>query len=157
MLSNESTCVYTINPEQLAVKVRARPFSLLSYGLQGRANAWSISCPGSMPLYPSSNSSFNWTLQLAQFIDRTPQLKTHCDEAWVVFSDTGATVSLSRTLDNWNFELGISCLQIDWKLSSLAQVCDSRFPQGSHFRSKVSLHPREKIPAHRWEDGIENG
>ena len=68
------------------------------------------------------------TPRLAQFINRTPHLKAH-DEARVVFSDSGATVSLPRALDDRGLELGISCQQRDWQLSSLAQVCGSCFHQ----------------------------
>jgi hypothetical protein len=95
------------------------------------------------------------TPQLAQFIDRTPQLKAH-DEAWVVFSDSGATVSLPRTIGDRGLELGISCQQIDWQLSSLAQVCGSCFPRAL-ISTVEHLHILEKrfSPRH-WEDDIEN-
>jgi len=79
-------------------------------------------------------------------------LKTH-DEAQVVLSDAGATVSLPRTFDHdRGLELGISCQQIDWQLSSLAQVCGPCFPQAVEH---LYILERQFSP-HRWEDDIEN-
>jgi hypothetical protein len=95
------------------------------------------------------------TPQLAQFIDRTPQLKMY-DEARVVFSDSGASVSLPRTLDDRGVEFGISCRQIDWQLSSLAQICDSCIPQAL-ISAVEHLHIVERrISPHHREDDIEN-
>ena len=95
------------------------------------------------------------TPQLAQFIERTPQLKAH-DEARVVFSDSGATISLPRTIGDRGLELGISCQQIDWQLSSLAQVCGSCFPRAL-ISAVEHLHILEKqfSPRH-WEKDIES-
>ena len=94
------------------------------------------------------------TPQLTQFIERTPQLKTH-DEARMIFSDSGASVSLPRT-DDRGLELGISCRQIDWQLSSLAQVCGSCFPQALISAVEhLYILERQCSPHHR-EDDIEN-
>jgi hypothetical protein len=95
------------------------------------------------------------TPQLAQFIDRTPQLKTH-GEARMVFSDLGASVSLPRTLDDRGLELGISCQQMDWQLSSLAQVCGSCVPQALISAVEhLYILERRFSPPHT-EDDIEN-
>jgi hypothetical protein len=95
------------------------------------------------------------TPQLAQFIDRTPQLKTH-GEARMVFSDLGASVSLPRTLDDRGLELGISCRQMDWQLSSLAQVCGSCVPQALISAVEhLYILERRFSPPHT-EDDIEN-
>jgi hypothetical protein len=95
------------------------------------------------------------TPQLAQFIDRTPQLKTH-DEARMVFSDSGASVSLPRTFDDRGLELGISCRQIDWQLSSLAQVCGSCFPQALISAVEHLYILERRLAPHHMEDDIEN-
>ena len=96
------------------------------------------------------------TPQLAQFIDRTPQLKTTHDEARLAFSDSGATISLPQTFDDRGLELGISCRQVDWQLSSLAQVCVSCFPQAL-ISAVEHLHILGRLfsPQHR-EDDIES-
>jgi hypothetical protein len=67
------------------------------------------------------------TPQLTQFISRTPKFKAH-DEARVFFDDRHVRVTLPQTFDE-SLELTISCSQLDWQLSSLAQVCSSSFPQ----------------------------
>lgn len=94
------------------------------------------------------------TPQLAQFIDCIPQLKKP-DEAQMVFSDSGVSVSVPRTFGDRDLELGISCRQIDWQLSSLEQVCRSCFPQA--LKSSVEhLYILEKGSSqHHWQDDIE--
>ena len=66
------------------------------------------------------------TPQLTQFFNRTPKLQTH-DKAQVFFADWGGSVALSQTSDG-RLNLGVSCKQSDWQLSSLAQLCSSSFP-----------------------------
>ena len=63
------------------------------------------------------------TPQLAQFIDRTPNLEKH--EATVLFEDDFGSVELSPG----KLRIKISCREPDWQLSSIEQVCNS------------SLHP----------------
>jgi hypothetical protein len=95
------------------------------------------------------------TPQLAQFIDRTPMLNAR-DEAQVVFSDSGATVSLPQTIGDRRLELGISCQRIDWQLSSLAQVCESCFPRAL-ISAVEHLHILEKrFSPHHWQDDVES-
>ena len=94
------------------------------------------------------------TPQLTQFIGRTPQLRTH-NEAWVVFSDSGASISLPPRFDG-QVELGISCQKIDWQLSSLVQVCGSCFPQAL-ISAVEHLHILEKrFSPHHWDADIES-
>jgi hypothetical protein len=67
------------------------------------------------------------TPQLSQFINRTPNFRTR-DKAQLFFSDREASVTLLQTFER-RLELGISCRQSDWQLSSLAQICSWSLPQ----------------------------
>jgi hypothetical protein len=64
------------------------------------------------------------TPQLAQFLARTPNIQPSV-EARISFYVSCVDVASSHR----NFMLTISCRQLDWQLSSLAQVCSSCFPQ----------------------------
>jgi len=93
------------------------------------------------------------TPQLAQFLSRTPKLKAY-DEAHVIFSGSLVTITLPRR-DN-ELKLVISCIQSEWQLSSLAQVCTSSFPQALismlehlHILEDVSWRPL-------WQDDLES-
>jgi hypothetical protein len=71
------------------------------------------------------------TPQLTQFITRTPNLKAY-NRARMCFDNGIARVTLTQASSQSLFEgvkLGISCGQSDWQLLSLAQVCNSSFPQ----------------------------
>ena len=59
------------------------------------------------------------TPRLAQFINRTPNLRKH--NATVQFDDDFARVRLSLS----SLEILISCREPDWQLSSIEQVCNS--------------------------------
>jgi hypothetical protein len=63
------------------------------------------------------------TPRLADFISRTPKLKTHI-EARVFFCGQYVEVKIDRAL-----RLKLSCEQSDRQFSSLAQVCRSSFPR----------------------------
>ena len=92
------------------------------------------------------------TPQLTQFIDRTPNFKAH-DKAQVFFSSWGVSVTLPQTLDG-RLNVGISCKQPDWQLSSLAQFCSSSFP---HALIPVVEHLyilEERFPRLLWQDDI---
>ena len=67
------------------------------------------------------------TPQLAMFISRTPKFQTHDKLEARVHFPSFANVSFS-TLDG-RLSLAISCRELDWQLSSIAQVCQSSFPQ----------------------------
>jgi hypothetical protein len=63
-----------------------------------------------------------------QFINRTPTLKVF-ENADVVFEDRAAKVKFSsQTSDNRSLEVGISCREWDWQVSSLEQVCTTCLP-----------------------------
>ena len=66
------------------------------------------------------------TPRLTQFITRLPKLMTH-DKARVILSNKDVSVALAQKEDR-RLELGISCRQSDWQLSSLEQICSSSFP-----------------------------
>ena len=88
------------------------------------------------------------TPRLAQFIKRTPRLEKR--DAHVQFSDYSARVTLA--LGTFNIE--ISCIEPDWQLSSIEQVCNSSF----HHLSMVEdlyIHHHYSKPV--WKDeAIEN-
>ena len=65
------------------------------------------------------------TVQLAQFITRTPNFKAH-DTARMVFFDLDAVVSFSQASEGV-LELGISWEQTDLLFSSLVRLCSSTF------------------------------
>jgi hypothetical protein len=93
------------------------------------------------------------TPQLAQFISRTPKLKTH-DEARVFFSASAVSVTLSQTV-NEALELTISCSQPDWQLSSLEQLCGSSLSQ-SLMPTVEQLYIRSGLPRRRLQDDMES-
>ena len=69
------------------------------------------------------------TPQLTQFISRIPTLKAHDQaQARLVFYERHICVTFPLTPCGV-FALGMSCKQLDWQLSSMAQICISSFPQ----------------------------
>ena len=95
------------------------------------------------------------TPRLAQFINRTPKLGKR--EAIVQFTDSWSRIQLGLPqlpLPPGTFQIGISCREPDWQLSSIEQVCNS------------SLHPLstvEDLYIEHWylklvwkDDAIEN-
>ena len=93
------------------------------------------------------------TPELAQFIYRTPNFKTH-HEAHVEFSGSSVRVKFPQSY-NGVLELAISCNQSDWQLSSLAQVCSSSFPRALIFAVKqLDIHEAPS-PRMRWQNDIE--
>jgi hypothetical protein len=96
------------------------------------------------------------TPELTQFINRTSSCKAH-REARVVFSDSGVRVTIPQAYDGV-LELAISCSQPDWQLSSLAQVCNSSFPQTLIRAVKyLEIHQVGPLSSPRlcWQDDIE--
>jgi hypothetical protein len=61
--------------------------------------------------------------ELTEFISRTPKFKTH-DEVHVTFSYWYISATLPQTFGG-KLELGVACELSAWKLSSLAQICNS--------------------------------
>ena len=92
------------------------------------------------------------TPQLNQFISRTPNIKAR-DEAGLNFTrwDVHVRFPLAQTFGF--LQLGISCSQRDWRLSSLAQLCSSSFPQG--FPVVERLFVQGKFTRPHWQDDIE--
>jgi hypothetical protein len=91
--------------------------------------------------------------RLTQFINRTPKFKTY-GEARVVFSNRDITVTLPQTFDG-ELELGISCKQSDWQLSSVAQVC-RLFSSRALIPTVERLYVQSKSWSLHWQDNIEN-
>ena len=95
------------------------------------------------------------TPQLAQFISRTPRLKAP-HEAHVVFDNPTVLVELlSRTsaFGYGDLNVKISCRELDWQLSSLAQVCTSSLPPLSTAESLYIEHPHSQLD---WKNNVEN-
>jgi hypothetical protein len=90
------------------------------------------------------------TLQLTQFISRTPKLKAY-DESRIHFSDWNVSVTLTQTSDGSDRRLHVQILRErspEDQLSPLVQVCSSSFP---HLISGVNhLHI---IEAKSWGGG----
>jgi len=95
-------------------------------------------------------------LLLQYVIDRTETFKSP-HRADAVFHSSRVEVRLfeiKETVDHKVLELGISCKQLDWQLSSLAQVCTSSFPL---FRTLEHLCIYDGPSAQsQWEDDMEN-
>ena len=94
------------------------------------------------------------TPQLTQFITRTPHFRPQ-DEARVTFFNSAVVFTLPEISDG-ELELGISCRQSDWQLSSLAQVCNLSFPLAlmsslEHLYTCEGQHSQL-----RWQDDVEN-
>ena len=88
------------------------------------------------------------TPQLTQFISRTPKFKA-CDHALVHFRNWSVRLS---TIDE-ALGLQILCLQSEWQLSSLAQVCGSIFiPAIEHLDIR-----EDQVYSPSWQDDIETG
>ena len=90
--------------------------------------------------------------QLIQFISRTPTLEA-VENAHVVFGHHRAIFnSSSRTS---GCEVGISCRELDWQVSSLQQLCASHLPPLSTLEDLYiyeSLYEQQPD----WQDNIEN-
>ena len=98
--------------------------------------------------------------RLAQFINRTPSLMA-LDEADVQFDDFSARVRLrSRTsestfdADDLSIDIGVICIETDWQLSSIEQVCNSSLPPCSTVEVLYIDHDYRRLV---WKnDAIEN-
>ncbi len=93
------------------------------------------------------------TPQLTQFISRTPNLKTH-GEACVVFFQDYVGVILPQAFPR-QLELGVTCRQSDWQLSSLAQICSSALPQAL-IPTMEHLYIRDNFLPPHWQDDTED-
>ena len=97
------------------------------------------------------------TPQLAQFISRTPNFKTH-DTAYVIFSSQGVRIVILSTFGNHKDEklyLAIGRGQSDWQLSSLAQVFSSLFHQILIPTVEYLYIQGERYTSLSWQEDIE--
>jgi hypothetical protein len=96
------------------------------------------------------------TPQLTQFIGRTPKFGTH-DHAHAIFSDRNVLAAPQTAEGVLN--LGVSCNQSDWQLSSLAQAFSSFFPQALNLTVEhlYIFESASTTPVLRWQDDIESG
>ena len=87
--------------------------------------------------------------QFIQFISRTPTLKP-VENAHVIFGHGKAIINSS-----YCYEVGISCRELDWQVSSLEQLCASHFPPLSTLED---LYIYERLYGEQpdWQDNIEN-
>ena len=87
--------------------------------------------------------------QFIQFISRTPTLKA-VENAHVVFGHRKAIINAS-----YRCEVGISCRELDWQVSSLEKLCASHSPPLSTLEDLYiyeCLHGEQPD----WQDNIEN-
>jgi hypothetical protein len=96
------------------------------------------------------------TPQLASFICRARKLGTH-NEARVVFSDWDVSVTLPTFDGALELELGISCRESDWQLSSLTQICWSSIPPDLLAAVEYLYILEDGFPQLHWQDDIDNG
>jgi hypothetical protein len=96
------------------------------------------------------------TPQLVQFFARTPNIQPGV-EARIDFFNRKVEITSPSTYPG-KIELGVSCSQSDWQLSSLAQVCSSPLPEA--FIPKVErlyIYDYEnEYDRLRWQDDIED-
>ena len=94
------------------------------------------------------------TPQLVQFISCIPKFETNDGDLRVVFSCIGCWVTFPQTSDG-ELKLGFECRQADWQLSSLAQICNSSFPQALiHTVEHLCIY-ESSIFRPEWQDDIE--
>ena len=68
--------------------------------------------------------------RLAQFINRTPNLRAH-DKATVLFDDSAASITLRHQTsksESGHLLIVILCSEPDWQLSSIEQICSTLPP-----------------------------
>ena len=96
------------------------------------------------------------TPQFLQFLSRAERLNT-INQATVVFLNNMVAIKLSQkteTVDHTALSVVIACTQLDWQLSSLAQICVSSLPRLSTLERLVIHEGRRRPPA--WQDDMEN-
>jgi hypothetical protein len=93
--------------------------------------------------------------QFIQFIRRTPTLETF-DKAQVVFEygDAGVHLSSSQTSSCGNLNVKILCMELDWQVSSMEQVCTSCLPPIPALEDLYIYENPYWPPV--WQDNIEN-
>ena len=93
--------------------------------------------------------------QFTQFISRSPSLKTF-EKALVVFQHGAASVVLSSSQTSRYREsyVRIPCMELDWQVSSMEQVCTSCLPPLSMLEDLYIYEYPSSQPV--WKDNIEN-
>ena len=96
------------------------------------------------------------TPEFIQFICRTPMLKP-LEKARVTFEKDAAAVKLSSQTSGKDEELEvrIPCMELDWQVSSMEQVCTSCLPPLPTLES-LYIHENPRWQQHHWQDNIEN-
>ena len=117
-----------------------------------------ITCINTPRLHYLSITLFNQivfeTPQFIQFISRSPIWEAF-EKAVVVFSKTDARVRLSSQTSGYGtLNMAISCIELDWQVSSMEQVCTSCLPPLSTLED---LYIYEGPYSQQvWKDNIEN-
>ena len=94
------------------------------------------------------------TPQFIQFIGHSPILETF-EKAIVVFSKYAARVRLSsQTSGHGTLNMTIPCIELDWQVSSMEQVCTSCLPLLSTLEDLYIYESPYSQPV--WQDDIEN-
>ena len=94
------------------------------------------------------------TPQSIQFISRAPTLETF-EKAFVIFGGGAASVILSsQTSVNGRLVMKIPCIELDWQVSSMEQVCTSCLPPLSTLED-LYIHEHPRSPP-VWQDNIED-
>jgi hypothetical protein len=95
------------------------------------------------------------TPQIAQFINRTPALKS-LDKARVQFGDRATEVNFSSlTSVHGKLNVKVLCGDLDWQVSSMEQVCTSCLPFISTIEV-LCIHKNPHASREDWPDNIEN-
>ena len=93
------------------------------------------------------------TPQFAQFISRIPMLKTP-DAARLTFYDRAVRVRLlPQTFGGGELNVGITCRELDWQLSSLALICSSSLPSLSTVEH-LYIHKPQHLQLD-WQDDVD--
>jgi hypothetical protein len=98
------------------------------------------------------------TPQFIQFISRTPNLETF-EKALLVFeygiAAAGASIDLSsQTSGHGNLAVRIPCIEVDWQVSSMEQVCTLCLPTLSMLKYLYIYEDPDSQPD--WQDNTEN-
>jgi hypothetical protein len=95
------------------------------------------------------------TPQFIQFISRLPALETF-EKAFFYFGDDNACINLGslQTPGYGGFDVGVSCIELDWQVSSMEQVCTSCLPPLSTLEDLYIFKLPYWLPV--WLDNIEN-
>ena len=96
------------------------------------------------------------TPQFIQFISRTPML-IPLEKAHIIFDAGAARVKLSsRTSGYGELKVKIPCIELDWQVSSLEQVCTLCLPPLSTLEDLYIYENFLSMGKPKWQDNIEN-